>query len=430
MADIAWEQYIRADSKILVAFSGGPDSMYLLYRLKTLRKSVPFLLEAAHLHHGLREEADADLSFVEAVCRKWDIPLVVERADVAAYAAEKRMSIEEAGRAMRYRFFRRHKRKGGMIALAHHLDDQVETMLLRLIRGTGLEGIGGMSVRDGDLFRPLLGMTKDDILSALNERKIPYVVDRTNEEAIYSRNKVRLRIIPAAKAINPGFVQVMESFRKMAVEDASYLEEVAEASYRELAGCDASGLYIEDALFDLSPSVKGRVLRKAIAEVRGNLTNISYDHIGSIDELKDAESGKGIDLPGIRVQRSYGKVYIRSVESSESAVDAVSPLETETVWNGHRFVLDEALEGDFIRIEDPSRVVVRARLPGDRIKLKVGHKKIKDIFIDEKIDRQRRDRWPLVVEDGEVIWVVGLRKAYRQEEDKWQKLVWVPSKKI
>lgn len=150
-----FKEIIHKDSKILLALSGGPDSMYLLHRLVEYRREVPFLLEAAHLHHGLRKEADEDLAFVRAICKQWNVTLYEKQMQVADYGKEHKMGVEEAGRLLRYKFFRECKREGGLIALAHHLDDQVETMLLRLIRGTGLEGIGGMAIREGDLFSTL-----------------------------------------------------------------------------------------------------------------------------------------------------------------------------------------------------------------------------------------------------------------------------------
>ena len=164
---------IRENTSVLAAFSGGPDSVYLLYLLKEYKKHCPFDLKAAHLHHGLRETADRDMAFAKDICNRWDVPLIVERADVLAYARENKLGTEEAGRELRYDFFRRNKAPSGLIALAHHLDDQVETMLLRLIRGTGLKGMEGMKVLEGDLFRPLLAMTKEEILSALAEKNIP-----------------------------------------------------------------------------------------------------------------------------------------------------------------------------------------------------------------------------------------------------------------
>lgn len=425
---VSFDDIIHKDSHVLVALSGGPDSMYLLHLLKTYREKVPFDLRAAHLHHGLRETADRDQAFVESLCEEWDVPLIVERADVKAYARENKLGTEEAGRILRYDFFRRNKAPGGLIALAHHLDDQVETMLLRLIRGTGLRGMEGMKVLEGDLFRPLLSLTKEEILAALEKNHIPYVVDETNLEPTYSRNRVRLNMIPEAEAINPGFRRAMETFRTMAEEDEGYLSREAEKIYGSLARESSLGVSIDVEIFSAPDALRRRIFRRAAERIKGHVKNIGYEHILSIDELKEAQTGKGLDLPGLRVARSYDKIIFSPPPAGTEQVDAVSLIDGEAEFMGHRFYLGEG--EDFIYVKDPSRVSIRTRRPGDAIRLKVGRKKLKDVFIDAKINRVLRDSWPVVVEGGEVIWVVGLRKAYRQEEKSWQKLAWIPSKEM
>ena len=425
---VSFDEIIHKDSHVLVALSGGPDSMYLLHLLKAYREKVPFDLRAAHLHHGLRETADRDQAFVESLCEEWDVPLIVERADVKAYARENKLGTEEAGRILRYDFFRRHKAPGGLIALAHHLDDQVETMLLRLIRGTGLRGMEGMKVLEGDLFRPLLSLTKEEILAALEKNHIPYVVDETNLEPTYSRNRVRLNMVPEAEAINPGFRRAMETFRTMAEEDEGYLSREAEKIYGSLARESPLGVSIDVEIFDLPDALRRRVFRMAAERIKGHVKNIGYEHILSIDELKEAQTGKGLDLPGLRVARSYDKIVFSPPPEGTEPIDAVSLIDGEAEFMDHRFYLGEG--EDFIYVKDPSRVSIRTRRPGDAIRLKIGRKKLKDVFIDAKINRVLRDSWPVVVEGDEVIWVVGLRKAYRQEEKSWQKLAWIPSKEM
>ena len=419
-----FEGIIHENSRVLVAFSGGPDSMYLLYCLKEYKKRRPFELKAAHLHHGLRETADRDMAFAEDICKRWDVPLIVERVDAKAYARKNKLGMEEAGRELRYDFFRRNKAPGGLIALAHHLDDQVETMLLRLIRGTGLKGMEGMKVLEGDLFRPLLSMTKKEILSALAEKNIPYVVDETNLEPIYSRNRVRLSIVPEAEAINPAFPRVMASFRTMAEEDESYLAQEAEKVYGALAR-EAKGIVtLDNDVFRAPDALRRRAFRLAIEKVKGHVKNTGYDHIAAIDELELARTGKGLDLPGLRVEKTYGGIAFFVPKKEVRSEAEVALNEGRAVFEGHRFYLGDG--EDFIYVKDPSAVRIRTRRPGDVIRLKVGRKKVKDVFIDEKIDRRRRDHWPIVTEAGEVVWVVGLRKAERQEEKSWQKLAWIP----
>lgn len=419
-----FEGIIHENTSVLVAFSGGPDSVYLLYLLKEYKKHRPFDLKAAHLHHGLRETADRDMAFAMDICRRWDVPLIAERADVLAYARKNKLSTEEAGRELRYDFFRRNKASGGIIALAHHLDDQVETMLLRLIRGTGLKGMEGMKVLEGDLFRPLLSLTKGEILSALAEKNIPYVVDETNLEPTYSRNRVRLSIVPEAEAINPAFCRVMASFRTMAEEDESYLVGEAAKLYEDLVAEDKGIVTLASDVFRAPDALRRRVFRLAIEKVKGHVKNMGYDHIAAIDELERAQTGKGLDLPGLRVEKTYKGISFFLPEDEAPGEGEVALKEGRAEFMGQRFYLGDG--DDFIYVKDPSAVVIRTRRPGDVIRLKVGRKKVKDVFIDAKIDRRRRDHWPIVTEAGEVVWVVGLRKAERQEEKSWQKLAWIP----
>ncbi len=415
---------IRENTSVLAAFSGGPDSVYLLYLLKEYKKHCPFDLKAAHLHHGLRETADRDMAFVMDICNRWDVPLITERADVLAYARENKLGTEEAGRELRYDFFRRNKAPGGLIALAHHLDDQVETMLLRLFRGTGLKGMEGMKVLEGDLFRPLLAMTKEEILSTLAEKNIPYVVDETNLEPTYSRNRVRLLIVPEAEAINPAFRRVMDSFRTMAEEDESYLAREAEKIYEALATEESGVVTLAWDVFRAPDALRRRAFRLAVEKVKGHVKNMGYEHIAAIDELERAQTGKGLDLPGLRVEKTYGGIAFFVPGDEGPGEGEVALKEGRADFMGHRFYLGGG--DDFIYVKDPSAVVIRTRRPGDVIRLKVGRKKVKDVFIDAKIDRRRRDHWPIVTEAGEVVWVVGLRKAERQEEKSWQKLAWIP----
>ncbi|MDQ0509059.1 tRNA(Ile)-lysidine synthase [Peptoniphilus ivorii] len=427
--DEIFAKYIGPEDAVLVALSGGPDSVYLLDRLRAYRSGCPFLLEAAHLHHGLREEAEEDLSFVRDLCDRWQIPLYVERADVSAYARAAHLGIEEAGRVLRYDFLRRHKRPGGMIALGHHLDDQAETLLFRLIRGTGPEGMVGMRVREGDLFRPLLFTRKAEIIAYLEAANIPYVTDATNEAPIYARNKIRLEILPAAESINEGFVESLERFRRMIQADAEYLRAAAHTEFHRLAMCKREGLFLSKAVFDLPASLADRVLRMAAEKMRGDLQNIGYEHIRSLYGLRDAESGKGIDLPGVRIRSSYDALVFEWQGQYAAPTQVVPLKDGAATFDGHRFFITEDRHLPYVYIRDPGDIRIRTRRPGDRIAIRGGMKKIKDVFIDAKIDRGLRDRWPLVVEGEEVVWVPGLRKAYRQEEKGWKKLAWRPSKK-
>lgn len=202
-------QLIRPGDGVVVGLSGGPDSVFLLYALHTLQARMGFTLRAVHVHHGIRgAEADRDEAFSEKLCAKLDIPFQAVHVAAPAYAAQHGLSLEEAARILRYEALEAARQQLGQataawIAVAHHLDDQAETVLHNLVRGAGLRGLAGMENRRNHVIRPLLSIKREDILKWLKQYDIPYVTDSTNADPHYTRNRIRSTVLPELREINP-----------------------------------------------------------------------------------------------------------------------------------------------------------------------------------------------------------------------------------
>ena len=206
---IGANQLIRPGDGVVVGLSGGPDSVFLLYALHTLQPRMDFTLRAVHVHHGIRgAEADRDEAFSEKLCAKLDIPFQAVHVAAPAYAAQHGLSLEEAARILRYEALEAARQQLGQtraawIAVAHHLDDQAETVLHNLVRGAGLRGLAGMENRRNHVIRPLLSIKREDILKWLKQNDIPYVTDSTNADPHYTRNRIRSTVLPELREINP-----------------------------------------------------------------------------------------------------------------------------------------------------------------------------------------------------------------------------------
>ena len=210
-------QLIASGELVVVGVSGGPDSVALLHMLLQLRESLGFRIHAAHVHHGLRSEADLDQDLVEAICRDWQVPYSLHRVDVAAMARKEKMSVEEAGREARYRFLEdtRQQLGGHKVATAHHRGDQAETVLLHLIQGTGALGLQGILPLRDRIIRPLLDVTQSEIMEYLQTNDLPYRIDCSNFDNNYLRNRIRWELLPfLEESFNPAMVDVLAGWPK------------------------------------------------------------------------------------------------------------------------------------------------------------------------------------------------------------------------
>ncbi|MEA4970729.1 MAG: tRNA lysidine(34) synthetase TilS [Candidatus Pelethousia sp.] len=396
---------IESGQGVVAAVSGGADSVALLLCLHSLAPELGFSLYAAHLHHGIRgASADEDMAFVEALCERLSIPLYVQKRDVPALAEAAGQGLEEAGREARYAFLEEARLHFGAsrIALAHHLDDQAESVLLHLFRGSGLAGLCGMRARRCDIIRPLLFARREDIEAYLADQGQPWRADETNllvENG--TRNRLRLELLPyIQKNINPEIVSSLAGSAELLALDEDYLFARAR---EELDAARRGPGYDRALLHALPPALRGRALRLALAQAAGVQKDVEKRHIALLTKLLEARTGAHLDLPGAAADIVYENLILTPARAEREQPFFRLPLalegETETPMG---VFTAEAYEGPLIKdpaiaIMDadklPEDMWVRPRRPGDRFFLlgAPGQKKLKAFFIDRKVPRAERE---------------------------------------
>ncbi|MDO5302190.1 MAG: tRNA lysidine(34) synthetase TilS [Tissierellia bacterium] len=405
---------------LLLALSGGPDSVYLFHRLRELRDEGAVDFHCAHLHHGIRREADDDLRFVADLCRKYQVPLHTRRVDAVAYGKKMGLGTEEAGRKLRYDFFEEVARPGDWIALAHHRDDQVETILMRLIRGTGLAGLSGMRTLEGRRYRPLLSLTKREILEALEAEGQAYVLDHTNEEPIYTRNILRLELLPQIRALNPAFDEALLRLSAQGGEAQGFLASLAE-SWCAAHGSWAGESYVLDRslLAGEARAVQMEVLRRALELFRGDLREITARHLDDLAKLITNTSGRSLDLPGVLAVASFDQLLLRPQGEERDELVELALREGRQKFGDFLIAAGPFTGGTgpwVYHVKSLQGLRVRGRRDGDRMALQGGgHKRIKEVFQEAQVPRGERDGWPLITRGSEVLWVPGLRKSKEEE---------------
>ena len=398
---------VNKGETIGVATSGGVDSMVLLFLLKKFGYSV----KALHFEHGIRgEESLRDARFVEDFCKKNSIPFVLGHADVPVYANENKLSIETAARKLRYEFF--DSCKTDKIAVAHHADDQVETILQHITRGSGIKGLVGMMPRSGKIIRPLLCVTKDEIMDYCVLNNISYVCDSTNDDIQYSRNKIRHNVIPELKKINPNLTNAFLRLSSFAHDSLALIKEQAEnVPFKTEDGevfCDA------ELLKKQNKAVAAYVLYRMFCAA-GQEVDIESGHYDEILALDRTGAKKHIKN-GYYAKYSYGMLIISNKQSTIINKDAYCVSFSDVVdFPGGRIEKENAkfsLSNQDKTCECfsfiPEDAVVRTRREGDVfIPLGGRRKKLKDYLINEKIPAEKRDDIPLLASGSNILWVVG-----------------------
>lgn len=423
---------------VVVAVSGGPDSSCLLHLLCRLRDELCLKLIVAHLNHGLRPEAGHEALGVEKIAKSRSIPFEVKAVEIRSYRKELGLSEEEAGRRARYDFLFEVARKYGAsrIALGHHLDDQAETVLLNLIRGTGVDGLAGMLPRRKrgrfQLVRPLLCLRRREIDTYCRENKLLTFTDSSNLETDYTRNRLRLELIPhLEQRYNPRISEALYNLASLAADDRRFLQAMARKKHLELSTfCRGKTVVKRPGLMALPAALKGRVLRHALKRFV-SAKKISRLHIEQLLTLAEkGRTGSYLTLPGgAEAYCSYNNLVlnVRSGKPAKpfTAVTLKVPGKTylpggfaitarvadahELPWPPHscRAYLDYD--------EIPAGALkVRPRWRGARFypQGSPGSKKLKDFLIDQKIAAERRDTLPLVTAGEMILWVVGVRIAH------------------
>ncbi|MBQ8733987.1 MAG: tRNA lysidine(34) synthetase TilS [Anaerotignum sp.] len=417
------------NAKIVVGLSGGADSVALLHVLCSLEKEWNII--AVHVHHGLRgEEADRDAAFAEKFCEALGVPCIVRKYDVRAEVKARKLGEEETGRLLRYEAFREVAGEDGYISVAHHRKDQAETVLMRLCRGTGLTGLVGMSPVNGNICRPLLFCSRQEIEQYCKENGLNWQEDATNQEETYTRNKLRLRILPLLEEIHPKAVEHISETAELLALEEDFLEQQASACYEAVKLNGTEVALDRKKLCELHPAMKKRVLRKAMAEFCS--ADVSQVQIEALEDLLQKETGKSRDfLEGIHAENRYDALVFSVKKEKPAGYQVALPL-GETVlipgmglnimaWTGEKEELlpEDTKCFDFDKVK--GELSCRTRRTGDYISLKNGRKKIKDLFIDEKIPREEREIFPLIAVGEEVLWAVGLRASERHQPNEHTK---------
>ena len=439
---------IEPGDRVLVAVSGGADSLALLHALAVGWDELGVEVVAAHVHHGMRgAAADEDVEFLQAHCAEWGVPLEVRYADVPARAEATRVSVEEAGRDARYEALTEVAalHSCGKVATAHHADDQAETILLHLFRGAGLDGLAGMPARrplssapQPELIRPLLGVRRAELEAYCQAHDLEPRLDVTNLDLRYRRNQVRKELLPALVAFDPAIVPHLLRLADQAREEGELFRGEAAAVLRA-AHVPAPSLPIPlptgprlprlatGTLLAAPAALRRRALKLALRQAGGFALELDALLLERLGELLQAESG-AIDLPGcsIRVRHAEGILQFEAEDRSLPAPVEVT-LPGRTSADPFGLVLEAALvqRPDHLRLPMDQAIVdaaalrppfqLRAPQPGERLRPlnAPGTRLLSDLFIDRKIPRPYRAGWPVLCDSEGIVWVPGLAVAHR-----------------
>ena len=417
---------IEQGDKVIAAVSGGADSVCLLHLLTQLRRNYLFELRAVHVHHGLRgREADRDAEFTKQLCGSLSVPCRVFYADVRGYAKEHSISEEEAGRILRYQLLEQEAEtwdRGSKvkIAAAHHGDDSAETILYNLFRGSGLAGIGGiLPVRDR-IIRPLLCVSRKEILEYLEENSLEYCEDSTNQTNDYTRNRMRRIILPAVtEEINPQASRHICQAGEKIRQAHEFIQDAAD-KWLSVHRDNHDPSLVSDQLRKEPEILQSYVLRRILAETAGTEKDLSSSHIDALLDLLSGQTGRRADLPdGIGAVREYAGLRIekksqKSEKRKTERTEVPPPLEIKVFPRKEGQENQEFPKNQYTKWFDydkiKNRLSVRTRRIGDYITLRGGGKKsVKAYMIDEKIPAADRDSIFLLADGNHILWIIGYR---------------------
>ena len=423
---------------VVVGVSGGADSVMLLHCLNTIKDKYNLHLIAAHVNHKIRPgDAENDALFVENLCKEWGIEFHLREENIKALAEETGMGEEEAGRFVRYGFFRElcMDEEGnyiGKIATAHNANDNVETVLMRFMRGTGIQGLSGISYKRDNIVRPILGVTRADIEAYIEENGLTHITDKTNFESIYTRNKIRLELIPFMQEMfNPNLIETVTNNVQTYREDAEFIDGLVNKAFnsycwwssedRRCMNCSLVGLKSENI------SIAKRVIIKAIKEVMGReQIGVSPQKIDEIYKAVDAGVGTVITLnDGFEVLVDYDNLVFKpcNLEKNMNEFNVTNELEMDEShvtypefhlnlsyarvfeWeidnNGREIYLPK----EFIK---DKKLTLRTKRDGDIFRVSDDcHKKLSRVFVDKKVSKLGRENKILLCDGNEVLWCVG-----------------------
>ena len=429
---ISAHRLFEPGTHVLVAVSGGPDSVALLHALWNGRERWSLRLTVAHLNHRLRDRAsDDDAAFVAQLCTSLGVPCVIETADIPAYCQQRHCSLETGAREVRYAFLDRVAQMCGAsrIATGHTADDQAETVLMRLVRGSGAGGLSGIRpVREQRIIRPLLYVTRDQVIAYLAARRLSFRQDATNTQPDVLRNHIRLRLLPLLQeAYNPEIRSALCHLAEILRDESDYLEKAVSGAFSDTVIRREVSLMVNVATWLQFPAaIQRRLVRRMVEAVGENPERLSYDLIERVRELiSNGRIGSYIKLSGaITVERRRDTATLNRGESRPFCVSVATPGETELPGTALRLVTSLVTPKEINQPEEPSCVyfdadqsgdalVVRSRRPGDRLAPvgMTGTKSLKALFCEWDIPRLERNLTPILVSDVGILWIAGHRRS-------------------
>ena len=427
---------IEKEDRVVVALSGGPDSTALLYALAQISKQLDFDIIAAHYNHGLRgTSSDEDEKYSQELATKFGLIFVSGKMDTKL--RQKGVSPEDFYRKQRYQFLNKVAQdyNAQKIALGHNIQDQAETVLLNLLRGSGLEGLRGiLPIREGKFIRPLIEVSRSEIIAFLSEAEISYCIDSSNQSNIYLRNKIRSELIPYLKdKFNPKIVGNLAQMAEILRQDDDYIrksvQEALQSTYiqNQPDGISLNSEYVKG----LAPAIRLRLFKKILESLKPEKNGFSFSNIKALERLAlTAESGKRISLPfGIEARREYDNLILSRDDACLKQVDYEYPVEIPGVIHikeiNRTISIDKTFR-DKVDLQSKSKVyldldkiklpvILRNRRDGDRFQplgMK-GRQKIKSLFINQKIPRNKRNEVILLVDQDSVIWIENMHLSDR-----------------
>lgn len=422
---IAKFHMLNKGDKVLVGFSGGSDSMALLYVLDNLRNLLDIKLYALHINHQLRAQAaNEDEKFAKATCKKIGVPFLSRKVNVKRFAKKHKLSLEEAARILRYHCLVETAKKFNCnkIALGHHANDNVETVIINLIRGTGLAGLAGIPPKRDNIIRPLIETDRSEIIEYLKTNKLNYCHDLTNLELGLRRNYIRHKIIPLLEELNPNLAEtVMRNSQIVRTIDNDIILMAQQAQQTVLNKSDKGRIKLDiKKLLSYNHSIQ----REIIKEI---LPTLEFKEIESLLELANKPSGKRLEInPTLSVWKEYN--YLHIIKNIPKTLEPIN--KTWKVNIGKATIIPNLgleLFADFKKdvkmsfddksaLFDKSQIAlplsIRLRKPGDRFTpFKGKEKKLKDVLINDKIPVRMRDQLPLLCDANNILWIIGSRRS-------------------
>lgn len=428
-------ELISENDAIIIGVSGGSDSMLLLNFLVYYNKEINFNLKVVHINHGMRgKESDEDQQFVEKFCFEKNIPISVYKCDLSQLKIKYKTSEENAGRIFRYECFNNEFiiNKNNKIAVAHNKNDCIETFFINLFRGSGINGLTGIKEKNNCIIRPLLFLSKNEIEEYCHMQNISFRIDYTNLENKYTRNKIRNIFLPnIKKEYNPNIENTIFRTINSLAEDENFISEYSNKKYNEICIETSDKVKIfKESFINENIAIKKRILLIAIGKIKGSIIDIENKHIvNALELIENNNTGKEINLPSnIVISISYDHIFLyEDKKSSNNSYSYKLSLDNHTyIGETNQYVtISKELIKEFLNKNNcytkffcydiiNGSLIVRSRLPGDKIYISKinGHKKIKSIFIDDKIHKAVRSTIPLIIFDNQIIWIVNEKNYF------------------